>query len=328
MKPYFLGLAGLLLCLTAPQVSLAVNADVAIDNGSITFSTSKFYSGDTVRIYARVRNLGDVDMQASVVFYNGSKIIGATQPVSLRASGAPEEVFVDFFIPDSSFNIYAVLAGSNPDDENSSNDSAMTVLYTAILDADKDGVLDDADNCQNNANADQADLDHDGLGDACDSVDDTPKPVVVAPPTPVVTPIPTVPVKTVAVAPVTTSVATVTAPGATNSVTTATNATTNSPVAGTAVATANTILPNSSDGTAWPDKAFGIFDNVVAAEPVIDDAINSFWRLTNPVVQILLIILGLLAIGCLLSVIVVRRRAGQSQAAAETENQAEIESEL
>jgi|GEM_PF-2816977 len=40
-------------------------------------------------------------------------------------------------------------------------------------DADGDGVADDADNCPNAANADQADADGDGVGDACD---DTPNP--------------------------------------------------------------------------------------------------------------------------------------------------------
>ena len=35
-------------------------------------------------------------------------------------------------------------------------------------DSDGDGVPDDADNCPANANADQADVDDDGIGDACD----------------------------------------------------------------------------------------------------------------------------------------------------------------
>src|SRR5262245_31984007 len=39
-------------------------------------------------------------------------------------------------------------------------------------DADCDGIGDAADNCPTNANADQADLDHDGQGNACDPDDD------------------------------------------------------------------------------------------------------------------------------------------------------------
>ncbi len=39
-------------------------------------------------------------------------------------------------------------------------------------DGDGDGILDDMDNCPNTANADQADFDQDGIGDACDDDDD------------------------------------------------------------------------------------------------------------------------------------------------------------
>ncbi|WP_107705898.1 thrombospondin type 3 repeat-containing protein [Nocardioides allogilvus] len=45
-----------------------------------------------------------------------------------------------------------------------------TVVHTAAgVDRDGDGVADARDNCVRQANADQADLDRDGLGDACDS---------------------------------------------------------------------------------------------------------------------------------------------------------------
>lgn len=41
----------------------------------------------------------------------------------------------------------------------------------ALLDADGDGIADAPDNCPNTANADQADVDGDGTGDACDPQD-------------------------------------------------------------------------------------------------------------------------------------------------------------
>jgi hypothetical protein len=49
--------------------------------------------------------------------------------------------------------------------------SDTTYDFEPVEDGDGDGIQDPADNCPATANADQADADHDGLGDACD--DDT-----------------------------------------------------------------------------------------------------------------------------------------------------------
>ena len=48
----------------------------------------------------------------------------------------------------------------------------LTVIRGPECDADDDGILDVHDNCPNDANADQADTDNDGLGDRCDNDDD------------------------------------------------------------------------------------------------------------------------------------------------------------
>lgn len=150
----------------------AASVDLALDSNNITFSQSTLYVGDTVRIYARVRNVGDTDATAYVLFYQGGMVIGQSQAVSLRATGNPDDVFVDFTVPNGTFNIRAVLQGSTPQDTNPENDTAITPLYSPISDADRDGVVDSSDNCVNDANADQLDTDHDGKGDACDSDDD------------------------------------------------------------------------------------------------------------------------------------------------------------
>jgi hypothetical protein len=44
---------------------------------------------------------------------------------------------------------------------------------TDDTDTDGDGVIDTADNCPIDANADQLDTDGDEIGDVCDLVDDT-----------------------------------------------------------------------------------------------------------------------------------------------------------
>ncbi len=151
---------------------LASTADLSIVASSITFSEETLVVGDSVRIYAQVRNVGDVDVSGYVSFYQGTVPIGDSQVVSVRASGQADEVYVDFIVPSGAFNILAQIRGTDPQDANSSNDEAVTPLYTPIYDDDQDGIENGEDNCPNDSNADQADSDGDGLGDVCDNDDD------------------------------------------------------------------------------------------------------------------------------------------------------------
>ena len=163
----------LLVALLTPALPAhATTVDLAIEANNITFSESVLYAGDTVRIYAKVRNVGEIDATAYVLFYQGAMVIGQSQAVSLRVGGNPDDVFVDFTLPRGTFNIRAVIQGSSPQDLNPENDTALTPLYSTISDEDRDGVIDDDDNCVDDANADQADADGDGKGDVCDSDDD------------------------------------------------------------------------------------------------------------------------------------------------------------
>ncbi len=150
----------------------ASTVDLALDSSSISFSETTLYAGDEIRIYARVKNLGDTDASAYVLFYQGGMLVGKSQAVSLLANGNPDDVYVDFTVPTGSFNIRAVLQGSAPQDQNVANDSTMTPLYSPVVDADRDGVVDDDDSCVQDVNPDQLDTDRDGLGDVCDGDDD------------------------------------------------------------------------------------------------------------------------------------------------------------
>jgi hypothetical protein len=58
-------------------------------------------------------------------------------------------------------------------------------IRCALLDTDGDGVANPSDNCITHANADQSDVDGDGIGDVCDPADDRP-----VTPTPTPTPVP------------------------------------------------------------------------------------------------------------------------------------------
>ena len=54
------------------------------------------------------------------------------------------------------------------------SNSVEPVVITEDGDSDGDGIINSADNCSEISNPDQMDLDNDGLGDACDSIDNSP----------------------------------------------------------------------------------------------------------------------------------------------------------
>lgn len=302
--------AGLLV----PQFSYAATADLSIDQGSISFSSANLYVGDDVRIYARIRNRGEVDMTALVLFYQGSTLIGDTQPISLRAGGAPEEVFVDFTVPQGTFNIRAVVGGATPADQDSSNNEVITSLYTPIEDADRDGVVDDDDNCVDKANADQLDTDRDGKGNACDKDDDADLLSDVEEDKSNTDPLdpdtdgdgvgdaddwaptdPSVTTRPAAAAPA------VTAPS--------------TPVATTTVAADESVEEDmelvqetAKETTARPSEAFGIFSQAKAADGGESGDAQSFFRIDNPAILGLLGLLVVVIVGLLVSLFVMRRR--------------------
>lgn len=164
MRFFLALLAALVLALPAH----ASSPDLSISASNIRFSEEVLYAGETVRLYATVKNYSDVDISAKVIFYQGALLIGSSQTVSVLAEGGSDDVYVDYEVPYGTFNIRAVIQGQSPEDINAGNDEAITGLFTAVSDADRDGVVDEEDNCPNNENKDQTDTDGDEVGDVCD----------------------------------------------------------------------------------------------------------------------------------------------------------------
>jgi hypothetical protein len=74
---------------------------------------------------------------------------------------------------DANNEIYVMKAdGTGQTNLTNASSSEAAPNWQPVVDADSDGVLDPGDNCKGTANADQADLDGDGAGDACDADDD------------------------------------------------------------------------------------------------------------------------------------------------------------
>ncbi|MBI4256576.1 PKD domain-containing protein [Candidatus Uhrbacteria bacterium] len=167
MKPFFIVLGFFLLPLAAHAA-----ADLSISPTDIRFSSDVLVAGDQVRIYAKVYNVGDEDVSGYVSFYQGATLIDDSLVISLLADGSPEEVYIDFIVPEGSFNILALLRGMDPIDINSSNDSALTSTFTPVVDNDRDGIDNANDNCPDESNNAQLDTDADGQGDVCDPDDD------------------------------------------------------------------------------------------------------------------------------------------------------------
>jgi len=149
----------------------STTTDLGVYASGIFFS-GEIIAGSNVRLYATVVNEGDEDVSGYVSFWQGDTPIGDSQVISSRAGGVDEEVFVDFTVPTGTFNIRAQIRGTDPVDQNTVNDTAVTTLFAPVFDDDRDGVSNDEDNCLSVKNADQKDSDGDGTGDACDDDDD------------------------------------------------------------------------------------------------------------------------------------------------------------
>lgn len=167
-----------------PVLAQSYNADLALEEGSVRTESYVIY-GNTVRIYATVKNNSSQDLFGTVKFYDekNSKFIGEDQPVSVLAGGT-DDVFVDWkALEVGDYPISARIIPWNEDGDDSANNKVTTNIYVDY-DADGDGIPnrvdpdDDNDGIRDGYDAfpldpnETEDTDNDGIGNNVDEDDD------------------------------------------------------------------------------------------------------------------------------------------------------------
>ncbi len=152
MRTPFIFIATLILLVFINQAS--AKTDLVVSVSDIAFSEEEPLEGDTVRIFARIFNVGDVDVYGFVVFLKNGQELAAPQPISVKVN-TYDDVFIDWVADGGDFDIEAKLINTIPPDDNSDNDRATKENYFVDFDTDKDGT----------GNARDLDDDNDGLSD-------------------------------------------------------------------------------------------------------------------------------------------------------------------
>ena len=127
-----------LLFFLFPLNSLA-KTDLSLTATDITFSKMEPLEGDKVQIFARVFNIGNVDVYGFVIFLNNGEEISDPQPISVKVN-TYDDVFIDWTVKVGIYNIQAEIIATNPQDDNLTNDIAVHENYIVDLDTDGDGI--------------------------------------------------------------------------------------------------------------------------------------------------------------------------------------------
>ncbi|MEK7171714.1 MAG: thrombospondin type 3 repeat-containing protein [Patescibacteria group bacterium] len=156
MKKLF-WLAGLLAFFLLPCFAYAFTEDLVLSAGNVSFSTSSFLEGKTIRIYANVTNPSGKDLRGVVKFSNENGQIKEDQPVSVLA-GKDDSVFIDWTASPGEHNIRIILIPFEKEQDNPANNTVEKQI-TVFADTDRDGI----------ANKDDPDDDNDGVKDEEDA---------------------------------------------------------------------------------------------------------------------------------------------------------------
>jgi hypothetical protein len=167
--------------LLSPAV-FAFSRDLSITDSAVTFSTSSFLEGRTIRIYASVSNISSEDLLGTVRFLDNGIQIGGDQPVSLFGNKT-DDVFIDWVPFWGNHTIKIQLIPWDSENDDSSNNQIQKTVYIQQDtdydgipndeddDDDGDGVADDEDLWPEDPN-EHTDTDGDGIGDNADDDDD------------------------------------------------------------------------------------------------------------------------------------------------------------
>ncbi|MBU2545165.1 hypothetical protein KKC65_01765 [Patescibacteria group bacterium] len=160
--------------------SVYATTDLSISVSDITFSKLEPIEGDSIRVFARVFNLGNTDAYGFVIFTSDSKEIADPQPISVKVN-TYDDVFVDWVVNSGAHDIKAEIVSTNPKDGDDSNNIATKTNYYVDLDTDKDSIgnkkdfdddedgLSDEEEMVSGSNPFKKDTDEDGIGDKHDA---------------------------------------------------------------------------------------------------------------------------------------------------------------
>ena len=154
--------------------------DISLESQDVTLSKSEPFAGDTVRIFARLNNLGDEDVLGYVIFSDNNKQISSPQIISIKKESY-DDVFVDWKVTGGDHKIELSVFDTNNQDQSPRKNKVLQMQYSIDSDSDGDGIGDKIDTDDDNdglsdeqeiqlgSNPLKSDTDGDGVNDKIDA---------------------------------------------------------------------------------------------------------------------------------------------------------------